>query len=222
MSDDLDLNLDLDLDAILPDFEAAQAASKAASNRSVAQRTRSRRQARRVHSEATLAAILPPVIEPGDAWHVLSSGDIDSLSYLSHLLAATAMDYVLLSTWCMALDDVQRLAAWLAEGRIGRLDAYVGEIFPSQYPDAHEALVDTLRRHGAGRVCVFRNHSKIYACRSGDRAWVIESSANINTNPRTENTVITADMALFDHHKAYFDGVKSFSRDFDAWTPEKP
>lgn len=72
---------------------------------------------------------------------------------------------------------------------------------------------------GGGRVAIFRNHSKVFLCRAGARAWVIESSANINTNPRTENTVITSDLGLYEHHKAYFDSIKSFARDFDEWQP---
>lgn len=219
MTLDLDLNLSLDL----PEFDAEQFAAdqtRAAhqQRQAAAHRTRSRRHARRAASEARLAEILPPVIEDGDAWHILSQGDIDALSYLQHLLKATAMDYVALSTWCMAQADAEQLRDWLQAGTIGRLDAYVGEIFPGQYPGEHETLCAAARAHG-GRVAVYRNHSKMFLCRAGDRAWVIESSANINTNPRAENTVITADMDLFLHHKAHLDGIKSFDRNFDDWTP---
>lgn len=196
------------LDEIGSDKQSAAAA--------IAYKTSARIAARRAKAEATLRDILPADIADGDAWHILSSGDVDSLSFLAHILAATQLDYCLFSTWCMAMPDVEQFSAWLESGRIRRLDAYVGEIFPNQYTDEHAALVALLRRHGV-RVAVFRNHSKIYACRAGNRAWVIESSANINTNPRTENTVITADMGLYQHHKAYFDGVKSFNRDFDDW-----
>jgi hypothetical protein len=182
-----------------------------------AHRTKTRKNIRRAKSEALLAEILPPVIAEGDSWHVLSSGDVDALSFFAHLVKATPMDYVLFSTWCMAMSDVTAFSDWLKSGQIKRLDAYVGEIFPNQYIAEHLALCEIVKP--AGRCAVFRNHSKIFACRSGDQAWVIESSANINTNPRTENTVITADMGLFLHHKAYFDGVRSFNRDFDNWTP---
>lgn len=181
-------------------------------------RTTNRHMARRAKSEAAVADILPPDIADGECWHVMSSGDVDSLSYLAHLLRQHAMDYVALSTWCMALTDVSALDEWCLTGRIARLDAYVGEIFPGTYPTEHAALCETVRRAG-GRVCVFRNHSKIFLARSGNRAWVIESSANINTNPRTENACITADIGLFQHHKRYFDAVHAFNRDFDDWTP---
>lgn len=186
--------------------------------RARAVKTRSRIQARRASSEALLASILPDEIADGDAWHVLSSGDVDSLSFLAHILSYTALDYVAFSTWCMAVDDVEKLGVWLKNQRIGRLDAYVGEIFPGSYTKEHATLCETVRP-GGGRVAIFRNHSKVFLCRAGSRAWVIESSANINTNPRTENTVITADLGLYEHHKAYFDSIKSFSRDFDEWTP---
>lgn len=213
---------DLQLD-LLPEFDfeehAAAEQTRAIDQRQAsAVRTRARINARRARSEAHLAEILPAQIADGDAWHVLSAGDVDSLSYLAHLLKTQRMDYVMLSTWCMAAEDVARLGAWLADGSIGRLDAYVGEIFPNQYSDEHAALCATVRPAG-GRVCVFRNHSKIYLCRAGARHWVIESSANINTNPRAENTIITADADLYLHHLAYFNGVRSFARDFDDWTP---
>lgn len=207
--------LDIDSESLLreagSDIEEAKKAT--------AWKTRSRRQTRRAKSESTLVEILPADIADGDAWHVLSSGDIDSLSFLAHILATHTLDYCLMSTWCMAMDDVNQILTWIAEGKIARFDAYLGEIFPNQYTDEHERLVAGLKQTGAGRVAIFKNHSKVYACRSGARAWVIESSANVNTNPRTENTVITADIGLYQHHKAYFDGIKSFNRDFDTWTP---
>lgn len=173
---------------------------------------------RRAASESSLAEILPADLADGEAWHVMSSGDVDSLSFVAHILKTQRLDYVAFSTWCMAVADVDQLNAWIDEGRIGRLDAYVGEIFPGSYPREHGALCSTVRAAG-GRVAVFRNHSKVFLLRSGDRAWVIESSANINTNPRTENTCITADFDLYLHHKRFFDSVRSFARDFDDWRP---
>jgi len=218
---DLDLNIDLNnigQPFSLELFAADTVVEIHARQNATATRTRSRIEARRAKSEAILDEILPPNIAAGEAWHVLSSGDVDSLSYLAHLLKTHRMDYVMFSTWCMANEDVKRLADWLDTGKIGQIDAYVGEIFPNQYAEAHEALCAIVKKHG-GRVCVFRNHSKLYCCRAGDSHFVIESSANINTNPRTENTVITADAGLYDHHLSYFNGCRSFNRDFDDWTP---
>lgn len=57
--------------------------------------------ARRAWGEKTLASILGD-LEPGATYHVLSGGDIDSLSYLMHILNSQDLDYCLFSTWCMA------------------------------------------------------------------------------------------------------------------------
>jgi hypothetical protein len=215
----MQLSEELDLfDFAMPSIESIDDALDGWSRTARAVKTRSRRHARRASSESVLAGILPDDISDGDAWHVMSSGDVDSLSFVAHLLKEHKMDCITFSTWCMALQDVDQLNAWLDEGRIGRLDAYVGEIFPGTYAKEYAALCSTVRAYG-GRVAVFRNHSKVFLCRSGDRAWVIESSASINTNPRTENTVITADVDLYMHHKQYFDSIRSFNRDFDGWTP---
>ena len=61
-----------------------------------------------------------------------------------------------------------------------------------------------------GRFALFRNHSKVYAGTGPLFSFGIQSSANINTNPRTENTCVTIDRGLFEFYKAYYDGIKSF------------
>ena len=116
----------------------------------------------------------------------------------------------------MAMDDVLQFEEWIQAGRIKRLDAYVGEIFPKSYSKEWVKLSAIIRRIG-GRVCVFRNHAKIFAGRGDKYAFAIESSANINTNPRTENTTVTIDEGLYEFYKAYFDGINSYNRDFDDW-----
>lgn len=204
------------------EFDDPAATAKRTAHKVIAraQRTRSRVSVRRATGEAALSALLPDYIEDGDAWHVISGGDIDSLSFAKHLLRHELFDRMLLSTWCMSLDDVQQLARWLDASQLRWLDCYVGEIFPSQYGPAYSALCDCVRRH-QGRVATFRNHSKVMLlgnARTG-RHLVIESSANINTNQRTEQTAITADAGLFHFYADFFNTVHSFSDNFPAWVP---
>jgi len=162
----LDRNLDL-FDYSLPSDPALNELIEGACRSAKAVRTTCRTEARRAKSEAVLAEILPAEIAQGEAWHIISAGDVDALSFLAHLLKSSGpMDYVAFSTWCMAVDDVDRFADWLAAGAIRRLDAYVGEIFPGSYAKEYVALCDTVRRCG-GRVAVFRNHSKTFLCRAG-------------------------------------------------------
>jgi hypothetical protein len=175
--------------------------------------------ARRASSEAKLREVLPDEFAEGDHWHVLSAGDVDAISFAAHLLRIRRARFMLFSTWHMASDDIERLNLWLHSGTVARCDAYIGEIFRNSYPKEYGALCSSIRSC-KGRVCTFRNHSRVFCIAAGEERFVIESSANINTNPRCENTVITKSRSLYDHHKRYFDEVRAFNAaEWPQWTP---
>lgn len=176
---------------------------------------------RRAFSEESLDKILPRELEMGDSWHIISGGNVDSLTFLRHMVRqAGRLDYVLMSTWCMAGEDCAEIERWIDGGQIARFDAYCGEIFPNQYRKEHADLCRILRKCN-GRVAIFRNHAKIYAGAAGLR-FAIESSANVNTNPRTEQTAIHLNNEIYEFYKSYFDGITSFLPDFDEWKPWSP
>jgi len=174
--------------------------------------------ARRANSEKHLDEILEWDLQPGYCYHIISGGDVDSLTFLRHILRNQPVDYLLLSTWCMAMQDCVEIERFLQIGRIKRLDSYVGEIFKNSYFNEWLRLIDMHKKYG-GRVAMFRNHSKVM-CGFGEKYdFVIDSSANVNTNPRTENTVITTTTELALFYKKFFDDIRSFDRQFDEWQP---
>lgn len=166
---------------------------------------------RRAFSEVSLLDILPKDLKDGHSVHCITAGDVDSLSYLKCVLRVQSLDHCLFSTWCMAAEDILQFDEWLTQGKIKKLDAYVGEIFPSSYKVEWRMLLDLFDRHQCGRIAVFRNHSKIYAGIGEQFAFGIETSANINTNPRTENGCITIGRDIYEFYKSYFDDIVSFS-----------
>ena len=203
-------------DSLTPDEEEALIRKP----RSRGIKTHSRQFYRRYTSERKLEETLDWEFTPGSAYHVISGGDIDSLTFLKLILRQQPLNYLSLSTWCMALQDIEELERYIKLGRIKRLDSYVGEIFKGSYGNEYRQLCDLHKRYG-GRAAIFRNHAKVF-CGFGNRFdFVIESSANINTNPRAENTVITIDKGLAYFYKDYFDGIISFERNFDDWTPSR-
>jgi hypothetical protein len=166
---------------------------------------------RRAFSETQLLDCfgLEPLKE-GFSYHCITAGDVDSLSFLKIILRHQDLEYCLASTWCMAADDILQFDEWLTTGKIKKLDFYVGEIFPGTYKLEYRKLKEIFAKHQCGRIAVFRNHSKIYAGIGNKFAFGIETSANINTNPRTENGCITIGNDIFDFYKEYFDGIISF------------
>ena len=186
--------------------------------RAVAHKSATRHHLRRAKAEATLASILPPLIAPGDSWHVISHGDIDALSYLRHAITGAGyFDTVLLSTWCMAMPDITEIRAFIDAGKIDAFSLYVGEIFPNQYGDEFAAAKQLADDFGS-RICVARNHSKVIlaANHSLGLYLAMEGSANVNTNPRIEQTTLTNDRALHDFYADFFAGLKTIVRQGDA------
>lgn len=168
--------------------------------------------ARKLASEAALEAALPKwQFEEGDSFHCFSFGDVDSLTFFKMILRQQNIKYCALSTWCMAGEDVNDLRRWHRTGLIGRVDFYLGEIFKGSYPEVYDEVQDFIKEEG-GRLCIFRNHSKVMAIKGERFDCLIESSANINTNPRSENTVITIDSGLVDEYIKLFGEIIPFNR----------
>ena len=97
---------------------------------------------RRAFSETQLLDVLPKEFKDGYSYNCITAGDVDSLSYLKVVLRQQDLDYCLFSTWCMAAEDILQFRQWVEEGRIKKLDAYVGEIFPNSYKIEYKMLKD--------------------------------------------------------------------------------
>lgn len=167
---------------------------------------------RKVTSEKSLENSIPWHFEEGDCFHCFSFGDVDALTYFKMVLRQQHIKYVALSTWCMAGEDVNDLRAWHRQGLLDRVDFYFGEIFQGSYAEIYADALKFTRECG-GRVVIFRNHSKIMAIHGDRFDCVIESSANVNTNPRSENTVVTVDKELTREYIELLNGIKSFNKD---------
>lgn len=166
---------------------------------------------RRAFSETQLLDLVNFNLEEGHSLHFITGGDVDSLSYLKIILRQQDLEYCLLSTWCMACEDVYQIKQWIESGKIKKMDAYVGEIFPGTYRKEYNLLKPIIEKSG-GRIVVFRNHSKIFAGYGEKFYFGFEGSANINTNPRTENGCMTIGKEIFDFYKDYFDKIISFEK----------
>lgn len=214
--DGSDLNFDFEL---MDDSASRPEQNPNAGKVAVGARTFERHTFRRAMSEAALENAMDWHLQPGYAYHVISAGDVDSLSYLKLILRQQPLEYCLISTWCMAITDAEIIESYLRRGFIKRMDLYVGEIFRGQYGDVYDYCAHKIARRYGGRICTFRNHSKVIAGFGRDFDFAAEGSANMNTNPRTEQTTITATTEAAKFYKDYYDGIVSFNRDFDDWTP---
>ncbi len=171
---------------------------------------------RRAFSEVRLLEAMKYVtLQNGCTYNFITAGDVDSLSFLKVVLNQHNLDYMMCSTWCMAAEDILQIQQWWEAGRIKKFDMYLGEIFPGSYKIEWNMVRKFYEQHPeVGRVAIFKNHSKVYAgCNFSENFYFgIQTSANINTNPRTEQGSITIDKGIFDFYKEYYDGINSFEK----------
>ncbi|MCM1235500.1 MAG: hypothetical protein NC489_35825 [Ruminococcus flavefaciens] len=170
---------------------------------------------RKAASEKALEAAMPWHFREGDCYHCFSFGDVDSFTFFKMVLRQQPIKYAAISTWCMAGEDVKDLRKWHERGLVGRVDFFLGEIFKSGYPDVYREVQEFLPECG-GRLVIFRNHSKVMAIEGERFDCLIESSANINTNPRSENTVVTVDRELTGEYIQLFSEIVPFNKDYGA------
>lgn len=214
--DGLDFNLDLGQLGIgndEPEEEKKQEEEKPERHVEIKHRRGHRHLSRKVTSENALMNFMRWHYERGDCFHCFSFGDVDSLSYFKHILRQQPVYYLAISTWCMAGEDVKDLRDWHRRGMLGRVDLFVGEIFQGSYPEVYNDAVEFAKECG-GRLVVFRNHAKVMAVIGERFDALIESSANVNTNPRSENTVVTVDSSLVADYVELFNGIIPFNKDF--------
>jgi len=97
--------------------------------------------ARKLTSEAALSDAMAWHFQEGDCFHCFSWGDVDALTYVRHVLRQQRVLYLAISTWCMAGEDVEELREWHRRGMLGRVDFFMGEIFPGSYSEVYAAAV---------------------------------------------------------------------------------
>ena len=213
MLDDLkfdDIELNIDFEYTTKDDEEKEGPVKKQILEVLCLERKNKNVYRRAFSELQLVN-LELDFKEGYSYNFITGGDIDGLSYLSLMLRYQELDYCLFSTWCMAMDDILQIEEWLESGKIKKIDAYVGEIFPGSYKREHIELKRIMKKYD-GKLVVFRNHSKIFAGYGDKFHFGIQTSANINTNPRTENGCITIGKEIYDFYKDFFDGIISIAK----------
>lgn len=165
---------------------------------------------RRAFSETQLLDVMPREFQDGYCYHILTAGDVDALSYLKVILRQQNIDELLISTWVIAMDDVLQIEQWLESGKLNKIKFNLGEVFPQNYRKVWykiNELVDN--RKDTCSLKVFKNHAKLMVGKGDKFHFVIQGSANINTNPRTENATITIDKEAYKFYSAFFEKVKS-------------
>ena len=168
---------------------------------------------RRAFSEDSLFKLMDyrGDFKPGNCYHFLSGGDIDAFSYLKYIIRFRRFKSVLVSTWCIGRQELLEIKKYLDDKLINDFHLCLGEIFRKSYLNEYYLLKELQKNKYKIKITTFRNHAKvILAYSEPDYYFVLTSSANFNTNPRTEQTTIQIDGGLYKFYYDFFNNIKSF------------
>ena len=133
------------------------------------------------------------------------------LSFTRHLLAgAASFDSLTISTWRINRDDLEQIETWLDAGLIETFHLLIDLRFSRLAPDEYQLALSLAHRYeGSVHLCL--NHSKLtLAANAASNTWlVIESSANVNTNHRLEQTAVHNSQPLFDFYSKALHGIRT-------------
>jgi len=168
-----------------------------------------RRRYERVLQQQALAEVMPTPPAPGESVHVLSAAKFDFWTWVPAMIEwidHTADLYC--STWTLNRPNaVEFFEIWDA-GQIGTAHFLTGLYFKRRESAVYAYLLEGIRQRG-GRYRALRNPAKVLLLNNPDRnAWLtVEGSANLTSNPRLEQYIITNDRGLYEFHRGWMDEV---------------
>lgn len=140
----------------------------------------------------------------GQAVWAVTGGQWSLLDLVRACLVHTGPARLRLSSWTVGLRDAQTLARMLATGEVAGLQVFLDSSFPVREPEYTVAVVAAW---GLCRCVVTNTHAKIATIRAPGWDIAIESSMNLNGNPRFENAVIAHIAAVADMYDGVFDAL---------------
>ena len=146
-------------------------------------------------------------IEMGYIYNYLTLGDINTMSYLKLITRQHDLDYLSLSTWAMGTEDVYSIRDMFEEKKIKKMDMFVDYRFLGVRKQQYRLLCDLFEKY-EGSITTLQNHSKTMAGKGDGFYFAIQSSANMNENPRVENTCIQTTKEIFDFYYDFFKVIK--------------
>lgn len=167
---------------------------------------------RRATSDAKLNELLPDLPAPDHSVHVLSTGDIDVLSFTRRIIDQLGyVDELSVATWRINADDLQQIETWLDAGIIDTFHLLVDRRFARLAPTEYAIAQRLQQQYPPSTLTLCLNHCKVtLLANAASDYWIaIESSANVNTNRRLEQTSIHHSRALHDFYATAFQHIRT-------------
>lgn len=194
-------DLDQLLASIMPDGEHLET-SRLPSSRSL--KIAAKTALARVDREAALTDIIDGPPEPGTSLHIISAAKWDFWTWIPCFLRwIGGTEDLYCSTWTASRPNVDELFELMNAGHVCRAHFLTGTYFKRREATVAANLIAGLQSRPGSRFVAFQNHAKVALLQNGDDWLSIEGSANLTSNPRLEQYVVTNSRDLYEFHRAW-------------------
>ena len=155
-----------------------------------------------------LKTALPVMPTPSESYRMISvKGGFSSISLIAHI-AQEKIESLYVSTFRVGVKQFEVLIDLKRKGLLEAVSIITSGLQGENQKkyDYLTPVLDGCEKNG-WRICELNNHSKVILAKTKNGNYVIETSSNLNENPKIEQFIVENDEGLYNWYKDFFEAV---------------
>ena len=153
-----------------------------------------------LRSAHTLIDQCPALPNDDECFKMVSKGDFSSASFIALVAHNTVINDLHVSTFRVGRKEMMLLHKLASEGRLKDCTLVMFSQMLDGADDSTSRLIKNVCNKFGWHVMVKKNHSKIMLFDTDDGKYVLETSSNLNENPKVEFYSIEKDSDVYDFY----------------------
>lgn len=171
-----------------------------------------KRQSFNIMRENAIIEDLTPKLPEDESFVYITSGGFSSIAFIVWIAGQTRIKSLFASTLRVGVRQAQMLDGLRNDGRLDKVNLLVGGAMKDNCEHNRgygylEQITDIFNANG-WTVNMYNNHSKVMLFDTDAGKFVIESSSNLNENPKVEQFRLEKSAELFDFYSSFFRGIR--------------
>ena len=135
-------------------------------------------------------------------------GGFSSIAFINWVAEREAIEELFVSSLAVGKKHIENLDHLHAEGKIKNANFILGVIFKDSNIDKNKysyfCAFDNICKKNGWQYKLTNNHSKIILMRTDKNYYVVETSSNLNENPKMEQFSFECDKKLYEFYYNFF------------------